>query len=76
MSYEIEQRRNEWVAQQLGIAEEGVYKDDNCFVPRNSETGETAAFITIASNGDEVLMLADGSHGWAVPHDLRLGLVW
>jgi hypothetical protein len=73
MSYEIETRRNEWVAQQLGV--QSVYRDDNCFVDHNDPEGVTAAFITLDSNGDELLMRVDGSHGYSVPDDFKLNLL-
>ena len=79
MSWENEQRRNEWAARMLGLdpleGGQGVYRDDNCFVDRADEEGKTVAFIVLDSNGHEVLMAADGHHGWAVPDDLKLGLV-
>jgi hypothetical protein len=73
MSYEIETRRNEWVAQQLGV--QSVYRDDNCFVDDSDPEGVTLAFVILDSNGDEVLMRADGSHGYSVPDDLKLGVI-
>jgi len=72
MNIEIENRRNEWVAQQLGVQK--VYRDDNCFVDDSDPNGVILAFVTIASNGDEVLIRADGTHGFQVPSDLTLGV--
>lgn len=74
MSHEIETRRNEWVAKQLGV--KSVYRDDNCFVDYDDPSGVAIAFVQI--NGDEREVLTRNSAPYddiaVLPFDYWLGL--
>lgn len=73
MSFELETRRNQWVAQQLGV--EKVYRDDNVFVRDDDDYGFPAAWIVTAGSG-QLLMIprtdGGGQTPVVVPDDILL----
>lgn len=77
MTIEREHARNEWVAQQLGIPAIGVYRDDNCFIQNDDESGQTTAYM-FGQEGVEYLAYIKFPEGERVdaivPEEHRLGL--
>jgi hypothetical protein len=69
--FELERRRNEWVAEQLGV--KSVMRDDVEFFDKESDDGVTIAAI-LPVYGCEQLVPANSNAGIPVPDELKLGL--
>lgn len=67
---EREQRRDEWVAEQLGVR--SVMRDDVDFFDKESEDCPTLAAILPDPDGNQYLTLVDSGVRIAVPDELKL----
>ena len=71
---DIETKRNEWVAAQLGLSAT-LYRDDNCFIecqPSHFEEGATVGQIVVTEDGHEYLVDHNGEGDIPVPVELYL----